>query len=345
MAKPVNSIRYFSKVPQSPNEDRVFSGIQPTGVPHIGNYLGAIQNWVKLQDQYKDIIYCVVDLHSITVPQDPKVLRENIYSLTACLIACGIDPDRSILFQQSHVPQHAELGWILMCLCTMSRLKLLPQWKEKSKTSQHVGVGLFNYPVLQAADILLYKSAVVPVGDDQVKHLELARDLARLFNNKYGEIFPEPQHMLGSSHRIKSLRDPAVKMSKSDLSKLGHVDITDTPENIREKFKKSKSDFTSNITYDPVERPAISNLIDIYAGFTGLSTEQVCEDCKNHDTLNFKLALADIVIETFKPVREEVNRLLEDKGHIDKVLYKGYEKASEIAEQTLQETKKAIGVS
>ncbi|KAJ8315153.1 hypothetical protein KUTeg_007303 [Tegillarca granosa] len=303
------------QVPQSPNEDRVFSGIQPTGVPHIGNYLGAIQNWVKLQDQYKDIIYCVVDLHSITVPQDPKV------------------------------PQHAELGWILMCLCTMSRLKLLPQWKEKSKTSQHVGVGLFNYPVLQAADILLYKSAVVPVGDDQVKHLELARDLARLFNNKYGEIFPEPQHMLGSSHRIKSLRDPAVKMSKSDLSKLGHVDITDTPENIREKFKKSKSDFTSNITYDPVERPAISNLVDIYAGITGLSTEQVCEDCKNHDTLNFKLALADIVIETFKPVREEVNRLLEDKGHIDKVLYKGYEKASEIAEQTLQETKKAIGVS
>ncbi|XP_052086706.1 tryptophan--tRNA ligase, mitochondrial-like [Mytilus californianus] len=323
---------------------RVLSGIQPTGIPHIGNYLGAIKNWVQLQDQFDDVLYTIVDLHALTVPNDPKTLRENIYKMAASLLACGIDTNKSILFQQSQVPHHTDLAWLLGCLCTLPRLQHLPQWKEKSKISENPGIGLFTYPILQAADILIYRATHVPVGEDQIHHLELTRDLAKIFNNKFNFNFPRPKDIMGEGPRIKSLRNPSAKMSKSDVNSKSRIEITDTPDQIVDKIGKSHSDSIPGISYDPESRPGISNLLQIHAAFTNETVENVCEQCISLNKVQYKTKLSDIIVECLGPIRQETERILSDRHYLDTVLGKGKEKAAVITENTWKEVQNSVGL-
>ncbi|XP_068037987.1 tryptophan--tRNA ligase, mitochondrial isoform X1 [Anomalospiza imberbis] len=324
--------------------DRIFSGIQPTGTPHLGNYLGAIQNWVNLQRKCSSVLYSIMDMHSLTMPKEPAVLRQNILDTTAAILACGIDPKKCFLFRQSLVPEHAELAWILGCLTNVPRLLRLPQWKMKRASQNSEGtVGLLTYPVLQAADILLYKSTRVPVGEDQVLHLELAQDIAQHFNKKYGEFFPVPKAILSTTKKIKSLRDPSVKMSKSDPQKLATVNIADSPDEIVLKFRKAVTDFTSEVTYDPAARPGVSNLVSIHAAVTGLSIEEVLHQATGLDTAHYKMVVAESVIQKFAPIRNEIKKLQEDKSHLIKVLDDGAEKAKELAAPIYQEIRRLVG--
>ncbi|XP_046940236.1 tryptophan--tRNA ligase, mitochondrial isoform X1 [Lynx rufus] len=323
---------------------RVFSGIQPTGIPHLGNYLGAIETWVRLQEEHGSVLYSIVDLHSITVPQDPAVLRQSILDMTAVLLACGINPEKSILFQQSQVSEHTQLSWILTCLVRLPRLQHLHQWKAKTATQKHGGTaGLLTYPVLQAADILLYKSTHVPVGEDQVQHMELVQDLAQGFNKKYGEFFPVPKSILTSMKKVKSLRDPLAKMSKSDPDKLATVRITDSAEEIVRKFRKAVTDFTSEVTYEPARRPGVSNLVAIHAAVTRLPVEEALRRGAGMDTARYKLLVADAVIEKFAPIKREIEKLKMDRGHLEKVLQVGSAKAKELAHPVCQDVKKLVG--
>ncbi|XP_051564433.1 tryptophan--tRNA ligase, mitochondrial-like [Myxocyprinus asiaticus] len=328
---------------KSPNEGRVFSGIQPTGVPHLGNYLGALESWVALQGEYSSVMYSIVDLHSITQPQDPQLLRENILDMAASLLACGIDPTRSILFQQSQVLEHAELSWILGCLTSMPRLRHLPQWKMKSKQKNEGSVGLYTYPVLQAADILLYKSTHVPVGEDQIQHLELAQDLARIFNNQFGEFFLEPRALLSSTRKVKSLRDPSSKMSKSDPQKLATVFLTDTPDDIVLKIRRAVTDFTSEVTYEPESRPGVSNLVSMHSAVSGQSVEEVVRLAEGMDTGQYKDVVADAVVQKLEPIRLEIQRLRADRGHLESLLIDGAEKARSLAVPVMMEVRKRVG--
>ncbi|XP_045672645.1 tryptophan--tRNA ligase, mitochondrial isoform X2 [Phyllostomus hastatus] len=331
--------------PQKDAARRVFSGIQPTGIPHLGNYLGAIESWVSLQDEPGSVLYSIVDLHSITVPQDPAALRQSVLDMTAALLACGISPEKSTLFQQSQVAEHTQLSWILTCMVRLPRLQHLHQWKAKTAGQKHDGtVGLLTYPVLQAADILLYKSTHVPVGEDQVQHMELVQDLARGFNKKYGEFFPEPKSILTSMKKVKSLRDPSAKMSKSDPDKLATVRITDSPEEIVQKFRKAVTDFTSEVTYDPAGRPGVSNLVAIHSAVSGLPVQEVVRQSAGIDTARYKLLVADAVIEKFAPIKSELEKLKLDKDHIEKVLQVGSAKAKELAYPVCQEVKKLVGL-
>lgn len=330
--------------PQKDAVKRVFSGIQPTGIPHLGNYLGAIESWVRLQDKHSSVLYSIVDLHSITVAQDPAVLRQSILDMTAALLACGINPEKSILFQQSQVSEHTQLSWILTCMVRLPRLQHLHQWKAKTAKQKHDGtVGLLTYPVLQAADVLLYKSTHVPVGEDQVQHMELVQDLARGFNRKYGEFFPVPKSILTSMKKVKSLRDPSAKMSKSDPDKLATVGLTDSPEQIVQKFRKAVTDFTSEVTYDPASRGGVSNMVAIHAAVTGLPVEEVVRRSAGIDTARYKLLVADAVIEKLAPIRSEIEKLKMDKGHLQKVLQAGSAKAKELAYPVCQEVKELVG--
>ncbi|XP_042587313.1 tryptophan--tRNA ligase, mitochondrial isoform X1 [Cyprinus carpio] len=322
---------------------QVFSGIQPTGVPHLGNYLGALESWVALQDKYSTVMYSIVDLHSITQPQDPQMLRENILDMAASLLACGIDPTRSILFQQSQVSEHAELSWILGCLTSMPRLRHLPQWKMKSKQKNEGSVGLYTYPVLQAADILLYKSTHVPVGEDQIQHLELAQDLARIFNNQYGEFFPEPRALLSDTRKVKSLRDPSSKMSKSDPQKLATVFLTDTPDDIVLKIRRAVTDFTSEVTYEPESRPGVSNLVSMHAAVSGQSVEEVVRLAEGMDTGQYKNVVAEAIVQKLQPIRLEIQRLRADRGYLESLLAKGAEKACSLAAPVMTEVRKLVG--
>ncbi|XP_072116444.1 tryptophan--tRNA ligase, mitochondrial isoform X3 [Mobula birostris] len=326
--------------------NRVFSGIQPTGVPHLGNYFGAIESWVRLQDEHSSILYSIADLHSITVPQHAGTLKQNILDMTASLLACGINPEQSVLFQQSKVSEHNELGWILGCLTSMPRLRHLPQWKVKTSGQKEEGsLGLFTYPVLQSADILLYKSTHVPVGEDQLQHLELTQDLARIFNNQYGCFFPIPKAILSEAKKIKSLRNPATKMSKSDSQKLATVYINDSAEDILLKFRKAVTDFTSEVTYDPETRPGVSNLIAVHTAVTGKTIEEVVQDSKGLDTARYKYVVAEAVIEKFAPIKNEIERLRTEQGFLEQVLYRGAEKAKELAHPFYQEIQKLVGFS
>lgn len=321
----------------------MFSGIQPTGVPHLGNYLGALESWVALQGKYSSVMYSIVDLHSITQPQDPQLLRENILDMVASLLACGIDPTRSILFQQSQVSEHAELSWILGCLTSMPRLRHLPQWKMKSKQKNEGSVGLYTYPVLQAADILLYKSTHVPVGEDQIQHLELAQDLARIFNNQYGEFFPEPRALLSSTQKVKSLRDPSSKMSKSDPQRLATVFLTDTPEDIVLKLRRAVTDFNSKVTYEPESRPGVSNLVAVHAAVSGQTVEEVVRSADGLDTGQYKNVVAEAVVQKLKPIQQEIQRLRADRGHLESLLTEGAEKARCLAAPVMIEVRKRVG--
>ncbi|XP_020645223.1 tryptophan--tRNA ligase, mitochondrial [Pogona vitticeps] len=343
MAAPSSCIR--SHLVQNKGLKRIFSGIQPTGIPHLGNYLGAITSWVTLQEKCSSVLYSIVDLHSLTVPRNPDVLRTGILDITAVLLACGINPQKCLLFQQSQVPEHSELGWILGCFTSMSRLQHFPQWKIKNTSQMNEGTaGLLTYPVLQAADILLYKSTHVPIGEDQVLHLELTQDLARRFNKKYGEFFPVPRSILSATKRVRSLRDPTSKMSKSDNQALATVFLTDSPEDIKLKFRKAVTDFTSEITYDPENRPGVSNLVTIHSAITGLSQEEVVHQSTGLHTDRYKTIVAEAVIEKFAPIRNEFKRLKEDIPYLEKVLRTGAEKAKELAGPVYWEIKKLVGL-
>uniref|UniRef100_A0A3B5AAT1 Tryptophan--tRNA ligase, mitochondrial n=1 Tax=Stegastes partitus TaxID=144197 RepID=A0A3B5AAT1_9TELE len=320
-----------------PVTSRVFSGIQPTGVPHLGNYLGALENWVALQNQYPSVLYSIVDLHSITQPQDPKLLRTNILDMAATLLACGINPKKAVVFQQSQVVKTGP-EW---CFVNRPSVFLLLQMKSKQKSEG--SVGLYTYPVLQAADILLYKSTHVPVGEDQVQHLELAQDLARIFNHRFGELFPEPRALLSSTRKVKSLRDPTAKMSKSDPQASATIFITDPPDAVALKIRRAVTDFTSEVTFDPEARPGVSNLVAIHAAVASISVEEAVSQATGLDTGAYKQLVTEAVVRRLAPIRQEVERLQADPAHLEEVLARGACRARELAAPVLREVRRRVG--
>lgn len=328
--------------------NRIFSGVQPTGNLHLGNYLGAIRNWVELQRDF-ECIFCIVDLHAITVPQDPASLRAQTREVTAAYIAAGIDPEHCIIFNQSQVPAHAELAWLLACMTPLGWLNRMTQFKEKAgREREQAGLGLYAYPVLMAADILAYKATHVPVGEDQKQHLELARDVAGAFNRRYAREFfplPEPQ-ILGAAARVMSLRDGTAKMSKSDPSDYSRINMTDGPEAIDKKIRKAKTDPEPlpETLEGLASRPEADNLIGIYAALAGQSRAEALGAFKNAQFSAFKKALAELAIAKLAPIGAEMKRLTSDPGYIDLVLRKGGERARAIAGQTMAEVQDIVGL-
>ena len=293
---------------------RIFSGMQPTGILTLGNYLGAMRNWVALQDEY-DCIYSVVDLHSLTIRNEAKELREQRMSLLAQYLACGIDPEKSIVFMQSHVSAHAELNWVLGCYTYVGELNRMTQFKEKSaKHEENVNAGLFTYPVLMAADVLLYQTDLVPVGNDQKQHLEIARDIAERFNGVYGNVFQIPEPYIPKvGARIMSLQEPTYKMSKSDDNKNAFISLLDPPQTIVKKFKRAVTDSEAVVSYDVEEKPGISNLISIYASVTGKTLEEIVQEFDGKGYGDFKLAVGEAVAETLRPIQERYQELMNSK--------------------------------
>ncbi len=323
---------------------RIFSGIQPSGELTLGSYMGAIRNWVALQDEY-DCVYCIVDMHAITVRQDPADLRRRSLNQLAQYIACGLDPEKSILFIQSHVHQHAELSWVLGCYTQFGELSRMTQFKDKSaKHADNVTSGLFTYPVLMAADILLYQADLVPVGQDQKQHVELCRDIAQRFNGVYGETFRLPDAFIPKlGAKVMSLGDPTSKMSKSDPD--GCINLMDKPEDIRRKFKRAvtDSDTENCVRFDPTAKPGVSNLIGIYAAATGREQAEIEAEFAGQGYGAFKPAVADAVIELFRPIREEAERLTADKAYLEGIYKTGAERASYVADKTLRKVYKKVG--
>ena len=332
-------------------DKRIFSGIQPTGNLHLGNYLGAIKNWVNLQNHITSI-FSIVDLHAITVPQEPSKIKSSTHEVTAAIIASGIDIDTSVLFNQSSVKEHAELAWILNCVCRIGWLNRMTQFKEKAgKNRENATVGLYGYPVLMAADILLYKSTHVPVGDDQKQHIELARDIASSFNNMFTSdseedffTLPEPQ-ILGEATRVMSLRDGTKKMSKSDVSDASRINLTDTAEEISNKIKKAKTDpYPLPDTLEELkDRPEAHNLISIYSSLSDQTIENVLKEFSGKGFSYFKPRLIDLAVETLDPISREMSKLLKYTNEIDKILKNGKHKAREIAEPVLKDVKHLVG--
>jgi len=328
--------------------NRIFSGVQPTGNLHLGNYLGAIRNWVGLQRSY-DCIFCIVDLHALTLPQDPAQLRAQTREVTAAYIAAGIDPDRCIIFNQSMVAGHAELGWLLSCLTPLGWLNRMTQFKEKAgKQREEAGLGLYAYPVLMAADILLYKATHVPVGEDQKQHLELSRDIAGAFNRRYGvEFFPLPEPMIfGAATRVMSLRDGTKKMSKSDSSDYSRINMTDDAEAIALKIRKAKTDpMPLPATAQEAEaRPEADNLLGIYAALADLDRAATIARFAGQNFSSFKTELADLAAEVLGKIGGEMRRLLAEPGYIDGILRRGAERATGIAEPHLREVCDIMGL-
>jgi len=323
---------------------RVFSGIQPTGNIHLGNYLGATRNWVAMQDNY-DNIFCIVDLHAITVPQDPKALNAKIREVTGLLLAAGIDPQRSIVFIQSHLPEHSELAWILNCFIPMGWMQRMTQFKEKSgQQKEQVSVGLFDYPALMAADILLYRTDVVPVGEDQKQHVELARDAAQRFNNIYGDTFVLPEPLIAEvGARIMGLDDPTIKMSKSEDAPNHAVNLLDTPDVILSKIMRATTDSLKEIRFDE-SRPGIYNLLTIYQTLTGQKKQAIEAQFEGKGYSDFKKALAEVVIEGLRPLQERYQELTADPRRIDAILAEGAAKARPLAAKMLTEVKKRVGL-
>ena len=328
---------------------RVFSGIQPTGNLTLGNYLGAIRNWVPLQEKF-DCIYCVVDLHALTVWQEPATLRDATRQVAAALIACGIDADKHILFNQSQNPDHAELAWYFNCVARMGWLNRMTQFKEKAgKNKENASTGLFVYPNLMAADILAYRGTHVPVGEDQKQHLELARDIAIKFNNDWGveDFFPvlEPL-ILGEATRVMSLRDGTKKMSKSDPSDMARINLTDDADTIAKKIRKAKTD-PENLPTDKdgfKDRPEAQNLVTIYAALTNQTVETALREVGGGQFGAFKQQLADAAVAHLEPITTEMNRLLEDVAEIDRILAKGGERARALSAPILAEVRKTVGL-
>lgn len=320
----------------------VFSGIQPTGNLHLGNYLGSIRNWIDLQGTYR-CIFGVMNLHAITLPQDPKALQQNILDAAAVYLACGLDPQKSTLFVQGDVPQHTELAWVFATLTSMGWLNRMTQFKEKSANNENLG--LYAYPVLMASDILLYKADMVPVGDDQKQHLELTRDIAGAFNHRYKTQYfklPEPM-ILPEVKRIMSLQDGTSKMSKSDESDLSRINLDDTPELIVKKVKKAKTDSQNFIAYDE-KRPELYNLLNIFAAVSGKSAQDLATEYETAGNGKFKMDLAESLVEKLKPIQENLARFKQDQIYIKEVLQEGKNQASEIAIQTRDEVFSLVGL-
>jgi len=322
----------------------VFSGVQPTGKITLGNYLGAIRNWSPLQNEY-DCLYCVVDLHSLTVKQDPAQLRKNTMELAALYIACGIDPEKSALFIQSHVHEHAELTWILDTIAYIGELNRMTQFKDKSrKHADNINMGLMNYPVLMASDILLYQTDLVPIGKDQTQHLELARDLAERFNSRYSDTFVIPEALVyKTGGSIKSLQDPAVKMSKSDTNENAVVSLMDDKDAIARKFKRAVTDCGNEVRFAE-DKPAISNLLTIYCLTSGESLENAEKRFLGRGYGEFKQSVADSVIACVEPIQAEQKRLIADKAYLEQILKQGAEKAERIARRTLDKVYRKVGL-
>ncbi|KAK9692471.1 Tryptophan--tRNA ligase, mitochondrial, partial [Basidiobolus ranarum] len=359
--KLVQSIRLASTSTSSPETKNVtiLSGIQPTGSLHLGNYLGAIANWVKLQNEYAPlsfvedkngenakILYSIVDFHALTLPQDPATLRKSIKNSAIALLACGIDVERVILFRQSRVTQHAELNWILNCITPVSWLTRMTQWKSKLQLSKGIQsiaevdassglcLGLFAYPVLMASDILIYNATHVPVGEDQIQHLELARDIATTFNHRYQkDVFPLPQAILTQTRRVMSLRNGSSKMSKSDPSDNTRINLNDPSDTIVRKIRKATTDSFTGITYEPEKRPELANLLRIYSGASGKSIEEICGIHQDSNNSQFKEDLAEVLVHTLNPIQSEMKRLEKDPGFVESTLLVGEAKATEIAEK------------
>lgn len=327
------------------NKPILFSGIQPTGMLHIGNYIGAIKNWVKLQHEY-DCLFSVVDFHAITIQQDPKLLYERSYDYLALLIACGLDPGKNIMFCQSHVAAHSELTWILNCYAHMGELSRMTQFKDKSKKiSGNINVGLFDYPVFQAADILLYKTNVVPVGADQRQHLELTRDIALRFNHIYGDIFTIPEAYIPSAEtgaRIMGLQDPEKKMSSSDENISNYIALLDDLAVVKNKLKRAVTDSGSEI-YFHESKPGIANLLTIYSAVANKSIKDLEKEYQNVGYGKFKNDLAETVIEFLRPIQERFHKLRQNKPEMDKILKYGAEKARNRAQDMLNKVRKVIG--
>jgi tryptophanyl-tRNA synthetase len=323
---------------------RIFSGIQPTGALHLGNYLGAIKNWVELQNKY-DSIFCVVDLHALTVPQEPKELKKNILDTAAVFLAAGIDPKKSVIFVQSHLPEHAELAWLLNTITKIPELERMTQFKEKStERRQSVNMGLFGYPVLMAADILLYQTDAVPVGEDQVQHVELARTLAQRFNRLYGKTFVAPQALLGKQGaRIMGLDNPLKKMSKSANNPYNYISLTDSAKTIEDKIKKAVTDSGSEIKYEK-NRPAIANLMVIYSLFSGLSYPTIEKKYQGKGYAQFKEDLAKTIIKGLSLFQKKFKSLQNKPAYLKKVLSQGAKEAKAIAQKKIKEVKEKMGL-
>jgi tryptophanyl-tRNA synthetase len=326
-------------------QGRILSGIQPTHGIHLGNYLGAIRHWVQLQSAY-DCLYCIVDQHALTVLHSPEEMRRNTREVAAALIASGIDPRRSVLFVQSNVPAHSQLAWVFNCITPLGWLNRMTQFKEKAgKDRENAPVGLYAYPVLQAADILIYKATHVPVGEDQKQHLELARDIAGSFNRRFGaDLFPLPEPMiLGEATRVMSLRDGTKKMSKSDPSDQSRINLTDDADAIALKIRRAKSDSILGVSYDPENRPEASNLLTIFAALAERPRSGVETLHAGTSFADFKTRLADLAVEKLAPIAGEMRRLQADPGHLDRILLDGAERAGAIAERVLEEAYDKVG--
>jgi len=326
------------------NKKKIFSGVQPSGNLTLGNYLGALRNFGLLQDDF-DCLYCVVDMHSITVRQDPELLRERSYAVLALYLACGLDPDKNVLFLQSQVSGHAELGWALNCYTYMGELNRMTQFKDKSqKHADNINGGLYTYPVLMAADILLYNADMVPIGQDQKQHLELARNVAERFNKIYGDTFVIPEPFIPKTGaRVMSLQDPTKKMSKSDDNVNNFILITEGKDKIIKKFKKAVTDSGSEIVYDEENKPGISNLMKIYASITSKSVEEVQKEFEGSRYGDFKMAVGNTVADTLEPIRIRYEELMQDKAYLDSVFKKGAERAKSMSEPMIDEVYRKIG--
>jgi tryptophanyl-tRNA synthetase len=321
---------------------RVLSGIQPSGKLTLGNYIGALQNFVALQNEH-ECYFMIVDLHAVTVPQEPALLREQSESVAALYIASGIDPNKAAIFMQSHVSAHAELGWLLTTQTYMGELERMTQFKDKSAGKDSIGAGLFVYPSLMAADILLYNSDLVPVGEDQKQHLELTRDLAGRFNQRYGETFKIPEPFIPKvGARIMSLDDASKKMSKSNPNPGSYIGLLDTPDEIRKKLARSTTDSGREVIFDPKNKPEISNLMTIYASCSGLSLAEVAARYEGQGYGQFKKDLADHVVSVIEPLQEQY-RAIRASGEIGRILKEGAERVGTVAEQTLRSVKEHMG--
>jgi tryptophanyl-tRNA synthetase len=327
---------------------RVFSGMQPSGAPHLGNYLGAWVNWVAMQDR-ADCVYCVVDLHALTSPayRDPATLRQRTLDLATAMLAAGIDPERSILFVQSHVPEHAEASWLFETVAGFGELRKMPQFKDKSGGEESVPVGLLTYPVLQTVDILLYDTDEVPVGEDQRHHIELARDLGQRFNHRYGEVFrlPKAVHPPAGA-RVMDLQDPSTKMSKSASTDKGIVNVLDDPKRIEKKFKSAvtDSDPDARIRFDRDGKPGVTNLLEILSAVTERPVDELVADHDGRGYGSFKSAVAEAVIERLRPVRERFDELADDPAEVERMLAAGAEAARTLAVPRLAQAKAAMGL-
>jgi len=336
-----------SPVPEAkpPRRPRVFSGIQPSGALHLGNYLGAIRNWVAMQETH-DCVYCAVDLHAITVRQERAALRKATVDLVNLFLAAGIDPERSLVIVQSHVPQHSELAWILNTITYMGELRRMTQFKDKTGggEGESIAVGLFDYPVLMAADILLYRADAVPVGEDQKQHVELTRDLAERFNNAFGKAFvvPEPIIREGGA-RVMALDDPTKKMSKSAGSEASYIALTDPPDAIRRKIRRAVTDSGTEVRPGP-DKPAVTNLLDIYRAISGESLEALVERYEGRGYAELKADLGEVVVEELAPVQARIRELEADKTHTLDVLKRGAELAESVAGRTMERVRERLGL-